>query len=55
VADQSVRGHRVILDAYLAALYDVSTGALNHRPCGETWDGFPRTSCFGSPQQRVKT
>jgi hypothetical protein len=40
-----VRGQRVILDADLAALYDVQT-----KPFDATWNDFRRISCLSSPQ-----
>jgi hypothetical protein len=40
-----VRGQRVMLDADLAALYDVPTGALV-QPFSEIFLGFLKTSCF---------
>jgi hypothetical protein len=40
-----LRGHRVILDGDLAAIYGVSTGRLNEA-VSEKPGGFPMISCF---------
>ena len=41
-----IRGHRVLLDVDLAALYGVATKSLN-LAVRRNGDGFPLTSCFG--------
>ncbi len=41
-----IRGKRVLLDSDLAALYGVTTKALNQAPSRGTRNGSPRISCF---------
>ena len=44
----TIRNQRVIVDAELAALYEVPTKRLNEAVKRATWRGFRRTSCSRS-------
>ena len=47
-----IRGHKVMLDADLAELYDVTTGNLNS-PFAATRSDFRKTLCFDSARKKA--
>ena len=50
-----VRGEKVMLDADLAMLYGVDTGAPSTVPLSEISAGFPAILCSNSPMRNGKT